>query len=336
MPKNRKERNNTGTQNSKIPPLTIPKVFITSEDDSTPPIQKEEFPLNMMVQRQGYTKDEDSGSTAPLLDSGTATPLCEEPPVPLNMGIFLASKYSSLLFSLSIKTLFVTDSQKLKNEISSEEICLSSFDGDKDPEISSKESGDNQLNVPDYPFVKWPWKYIRVFSTFAVIIGIFACLGSSATLIAHLPRRCDPSTEWWQGKVFYEVFTASFYDSDSDGIGDLNGVTAKLDYLQNRLHVDAIRLSSICEASNYPASYLDIVNASNIDPHIGDVGQLESLVKHVEKRNMSLVIDLPIDHIPGLIGSSQINQPEYLVIENVLKFWLFHGVHGFYIKVNKF
>ena len=88
-------RRDKGSGGQKLPALSIPKVFITSEDDCTPPSRKEDFPMNMMLQGQGYSKDEDAGSTAPLLDSGTATPLCEEPSVPLNMGTFLASIYYS-------------------------------------------------------------------------------------------------------------------------------------------------------------------------------------------------------------------------------------------------
>ena len=222
----------------------------------------------------------------------------------------------------------------MKGEICSEEIHLSSFDErDKDLEVCSKESGDNQLNLPDYPFVKWPWKYIRIFSTLAVIMAILACFGSSATLIAHLPQRCDPSTEWWQGKVFYELFPSSFYDSDSDGMGDLNGINMKLDYLQKHLEVDALRLSSISEASNYPEHFLDIVNASRIDPRLGDTDQLQSLIRNLEKRNMSLILDLHLDRIPGIVGSSKVTTQEHMLVENVLRFWLLQGVHGFYFKV---
>lgn len=96
MSKYRKDKN-TASQSSKLNPLSIPKVFITSdEEDPTPHrhSRKEDFPINLLLQGQGFTIDEDSGSTAPLLDSGAATPLCEEPSVPLNMGNFLASEPS--------------------------------------------------------------------------------------------------------------------------------------------------------------------------------------------------------------------------------------------------
>ncbi len=95
-----KLRRDKGSGSQKLPPLSIPKVFITSEDDSTPPTGKGDFPMDMLLQGQVYSKDEDTGSTAPLLDSGTATPLCEEPSVPLNMGTFLASKSVHVWYNL--------------------------------------------------------------------------------------------------------------------------------------------------------------------------------------------------------------------------------------------
>ncbi len=120
-----------------------------------------------------------------------------------------------------------------------------------------------------------------------------------------------------------------------DSVGDLHGITLKLDYLQSQLHVDALRLNSICEANNYLDNYLDIVNASNIDPHLGDTSQLNFLLTSLENRNMSLVLDLHVNHIPGVVGNSKLAHREHLLVENVLRFWLLHGVHGFYLKVNQ-
>lgn len=211
---------------------------------------------------------------------------------------------------------------------------MSSFDGDKDLEVSSKASDDNQLgNLPDFPFVKWPWKYIRILSSFALLVGILACFCSSAVLIAHLPQQCDPSTEWWQGKVFYEISPSAFFDSDGDGFGDLQGISLKLNYLQSYLQIDVLRLNSIFQANNYPEDNLDIINATKVDPHLGNIQNLQSLISDLESRNMSLVIDIVISHIPEIDGASQIANQEYLAVENVLKFWLLHGVHGFYLKV---
>lgn len=76
----------------KVPPITVPQVFVTSEDDDTPPTQGEDYVRGLLSERKGFRVEEDAASTAPLLDSGAATPLNEEPSIPLNLGTFLASK----------------------------------------------------------------------------------------------------------------------------------------------------------------------------------------------------------------------------------------------------
>lgn len=78
-------------------------MLVTNEDSATPSsVQDKDFAMMLLQRHQGYCrKDEDSsdaGSTAPLLDSGAATPLCEEPSIPLNMRTFLASMINFILF----------------------------------------------------------------------------------------------------------------------------------------------------------------------------------------------------------------------------------------------
>lgn len=203
---------------------------------------------------------------------------------------------------------------------------------------NTKSSSENQLDAlpGHYPFVKWQWKYIRAFSSLATLLVILGCFGSSFTLIAHLPQRCDPSTDWWQGKVFYTLNPASFHDSDGDGVGDIRGLTLKLDYLQMILHVQAIRLNSIFqENSGPPPDFTNALNYSMIDPRIGDSGQFADLIRNMEGRNMSLVIDLPIGRLAGagMPSSSHFGRHQHILVDNTLRFWLQQGVHGFYLTV---
>ena len=225
----------------------------------------------------------------------------------------------------------------MKAEISSsEEICLSSLDGDKDVE-NKQDGSDNQLDIVsgDYPFAKWQWKYIRIFSSIITLLAILSCFGSSFTFIAHLPQKCNPHHEWYQGKIFYVLDPQSFHDSDGDGQGDLSGIIAKLDYLQLALHVDAIYLGAFFERNTSRSD--DDFNCSRIDPATGDIAQFHSLIEHLEKRNMSLVMDFPISaclsgtrhHNP----SSHLSHHDHIQLENLLRFWLLQGVHGFYLKV---
>lgn len=101
--------------------------------------------------------------------------------------------------------------------------------------------------------------------------------------------------EWWQGSTFYEIFPASFQDSTkgADGIGDLHGIIMRLDYLRE-LGVRTIRLNSIFPASHYPEYYSEINNITDVDKNLGTLEDFSGLVHEIQKRNMSIVLDLPL------------------------------------------
>lgn len=107
--------------------------------------------------------------------------------------------------------------------------------------------------------------------------------------------RCDPPVEWWQGSTFYEIFPASFQDSTkgADGIGDLRGIIMRLDYLKD-LGVRAVRLNSIFPAPHYPEYYSDISNMTNVNRELGTLEDFSVLVREIHRRNMSIVLDLPL------------------------------------------
>ena len=140
------------------------------------------------------------------------------------------------------------------NEVMGEEIMLPSLDEDN-PDESDDSTSPHMSSKPH-------WVWIRRAVFFAVISAILGCFGTSVTMIANLPARCDPSNEWWQGKLFYEIFPARFCDSNGDGVGDISGITSKLDYLQQVLHVDVVKLDSIFTASDYPEHYLQITDGN--------------------------------------------------------------------------
>ena len=238
-----------------------------------------------------------------------------------------------VIFSIYVKIQQLTDllsgNQKLKPDLNMEEIGLSTFDGEK----KSETSGKSKINLPQYVIVNWHWNIIRNTFSFVLFSAILGAFSASAILIAHLPRRCDPSTEWWQGKIFYEIFPTSFHDSDNNGVHNLNGVILKLDYLSNKLNVDAVHLNSIFEASDYPSSYLDIINCTKVDPLLGDMKTFQDLVTSITKRNMSLVLDIHVDRLPGISGASVLSEEPSLIVEDTMKFWLHRGVHGFFLKV---
>ena len=78
----------------------------------------------------------------------------------------------------------------------------------------------NALNVPlskDMPsFVYWNWPVIRKATFFIFLSGIFAMCAIVGGMIYNLPKTCNPTAEWYQGSVFYEIFPASFKDSNGN------------------------------------------------------------------------------------------------------------------------
>ena len=81
----------------------------------------------------------------------------------------------------------------------------------------------------------------------------------------------DPATApWWSHALFYQVYPRSFRDSDGDGVGDLDGVTAKLDYLK-ALGVDAIWLNPVTVSPMADNGY-DVADPRDVDPLFGGIG----------------------------------------------------------------
>ena len=92
--------------------------------------------------------------------------------------------------------------------------------------------------------------------------------------------------KWWHGKVAYQIYPKSFYDSNGDGIGDLPGIISKLDYLKD-LGVDIIWISPIY-ASPFADQGYDISDYYKIDPSFGTMEDMDRLLKEAEKRGIRL------------------------------------------------
>ncbi|XP_055951017.1 alpha-glucosidase-like [Argiope bruennichi] len=97
--------------------------------------------------------------------------------------------------------------------------------------------------------------------------------------------------QWYRDAVFYEIFPASFLDTDSDGYGDFQGIIRKLDYIRD-LGTTAIRLNSIFSALDYPLEYEHIIDLRSADPHLGRLADFAQLVRAVHKKGLKIVLDL--------------------------------------------
>ena len=99
---------------------------------------------------------------------------------------------------------------------------------------------------------------------------------------------------WWHKGVIYQIYPRSFYDSNHDGLGDLNGIIEKLDYLQD-LGVDALWLSPIYPSPDVDFGY-DVSDYLAIDPKYGSMQDFDNLVAEAKKRNIHIVLDLVLNH----------------------------------------
>jgi len=100
--------------------------------------------------------------------------------------------------------------------------------------------------------------------------------------------------QWWQHAVFYEIYPRSFADSNNDGIGDLKGITSKLDYLKD-LGVDAIWISPCFPSPQVDFGY-DVSDYENIDPMYGTLADFDMLTSEAKKRGIHVILDFVVNH----------------------------------------
>ena len=99
---------------------------------------------------------------------------------------------------------------------------------------------------------------------------------------------------WWQHAVFYEIYPRSFADSNNDGIGDLNGIASKLDYLKE-LGVDALWITPCFPSPQVDFGY-DVSDYEAIDPMYGTMKDFDHLVSEAKKRNIRIILDFVVNH----------------------------------------
>jgi oligo-1,6-glucosidase len=121
--------------------------------------------------------------------------------------------------------------------------------------------------------------------------------GTSDTAVkAALPDANDsiPDRKWWKEAVVYQVYPRSFKDNDGDGIGDLEGIISKLDYIKS-LGVDVVWLNPIYSSPNSDNGY-DISDYRNIMKEFGTMADFDTLLHEMHKRSIRLVMDLVVNH----------------------------------------
>lgn len=223
----------------------------------------------------------------------------------------------------------------------------------KNGDLSMQENGLKQnghLNIQitkETPnFVSWNWPLIRRCTFFVFMSSLLAMCAIVVAMIITLPKTCNPRISWYKGSVFYEIFPASFQDSNNDGLGDLRGIASRVGYLKD-LKIGAIRLNSIFPSKHYPDHYQNISSLTEIDEVLGNIQDMEYLINVLHLNNISIVLDLPIYPYLNQLGVAEIVNASIWnetipttkssldssnIVTKAMRYWLMKGIDGFYVK----
>ncbi len=128
-----------------------------------------------------------------------------------------------------------------------------------------------------------------------LLLGFAMQARAQATAPGQRTLTLESSTErWWDSATIYEIWPRSFKDSNGDGNGDFNGMTAKLDYL-NDFGVDAIWLTPVFEAPSYHG--YDFQDFYSVERDYGTMAEFERFVAEAHKRDIKVILDLVLNHI---------------------------------------
>ncbi|KAH8301669.1 hypothetical protein KR059_008001 [Drosophila kikkawai] len=132
------------------------------------------------------------------------------------------------------------------------------------------------------------------------IINRVGVLALWLVILAQPSKPCETTTsatatkDWWQNAQFYQIYPRSFMDSDGDGIGDLNGITSKLQYLKD-LGVTAAWLSPIFTSPMVDFGY-DISDFFDIQPEYGTLDDFKALIKRAKELDLKIILDFVPNH----------------------------------------
>ena len=113
-------------------------------------------------------------------------------------------------------------------------------------------------------------------------------------IVTHENKPLPTDDDWWRGAVIYQIYPRSFADATGDGIGDLPGITIRLDDLQ-QLGVDAIWLSPFMTSPQKDAGY-DVADYRDVDPLFGTLADFDEMLAEAHARGIRVIVDLVPNH----------------------------------------
>ncbi len=134
---------------------------------------------------------------------------------------------------------------------------------------------------------------MKIIISLTFVLFFLSCKDSSKENSTTETSNVAGST-WWKEAVIYQLYPRSFQDTNGDGIGDLKGITQRLDYLQS-LGINAIWLNPICASPNDDNGY-DISDYRAIMTEMGTMEDFDEMLAGMKKRNIKLIMDLVINH----------------------------------------
>jgi alpha-glucosidase len=139
----------------------------------------------------------------------------------------------------------------------------------------------------------WTKSVLAAIATCALGVSIGAPTARAQTQTSSAQSQ-PTGAEWWRHAVIYEIYPRSFQDSDGDGVGDIKGITSRLDYLHD-LGIDAIWITPMYPSPGIDYGY-DISDYTAIDPLYGSMADFDNLVAEAKKRDIRVIMDYVINH----------------------------------------
>jgi alpha-glucosidase len=121
-----------------------------------------------------------------------------------------------------------------------------------------------------------------------------ACIAGAAISTCSATAQPAPDSTWWKHAMIYEIYPRSFQDSNGDGIGDLNGIRNRLDYLQ-QLGVDTIWIAPMYPSPQVDFGY-DISDYETVDPAYGTLADFDQLQAAADQHHIRIVLDMVLNH----------------------------------------